>query len=96
MRAFDVDGIWLCCVGAAAGQERHLTAHIDCFFKREVKGESKAERWSRFGHYIVAVVAQCVQASSRETYETGLIAGLSLAIGSVRARVSVSRRWTGR
>ena len=66
-----VDGVWLCCIGAVAGQERYLTVPIDCSFKREVKGESKVERWSRFGHNIVAVVAQCVQASSRETYETG-------------------------
>lgn len=39
--------------------------------KKEIRGESNIERWDRFEHNIVNIVANCVQPSTQGTYATG-------------------------
>lgn len=44
---------------------------LNTFFLAEVPGESSRERFQRMRHNVFATVAQCVQPSTRETYECG-------------------------
>ena len=52
-------------VGLCATQPMNTT------FLAEVRGESKEERYARMRHNCFATVAQCVQPSTRTTYDTG-------------------------
>jgi len=48
-----------------------MAVPIDSVMLPEVEGESYRERWKRFGHNNTALIVQCVQESTRETYAVG-------------------------
>lgn len=48
-----------------------MAVPIDSVLLPEVKGESQGDRWRRFGHNNTALIVQCVQESTRETYTVG-------------------------
>ena len=44
---------------------------LNFVMKKEERGESIVERWDRFEHNIVNIVANCVQPSTQSTYAKG-------------------------
>ena len=70
---FDRCFIVLCyAVGKAKGVvDRYVAQPMNTTFLPEVRNESMEERYARMRHNCFATVAQCVQPSTRSTYDTG-------------------------